>query len=171
MSGILHNFGVDWKLLLAQAVNFFILLYILKRFAYAPVVKMLREREDRVKRGLEAAAESERRLKGAVEKEDDILRAAEAKALETVGHAEAAAYEKEAEIIEAAHGKAEAVIAAAATKLSEDREKLSQEVGREAEALVMSATARVLGRMNPDERDAVLVRQALDELSRAAKTL
>jgi F-type H+-transporting ATPase subunit b len=37
----LANIGVDWKLLLAQVVNFGILLWVLKRYAYQPMLKMM----------------------------------------------------------------------------------------------------------------------------------
>jgi F-type H+-transporting ATPase subunit b len=171
MQSLFHNFGVDWKLLLAQVVNFFILLYILKRFAYAPVVKMLRDRQERIKQGLEASAESERKLRSASERESEILKAAQAKALSVVGNAEESAFKREAEILEAAHNKAEQAAASALRRIEEEREKEMSEVMSEAENLVLRATAKVLGKMEPAERDALLVREALRELSVEAKRI
>ena len=45
---ILENFGVEPVLLLAQIVNFAILLFILKRFLYKPILKVLEERKNKI---------------------------------------------------------------------------------------------------------------------------
>jgi F-type H+-transporting ATPase subunit b len=171
MSDLLHNFGIDWKLLLAQAVNFFILLYILKRYAYAPVVKMLDERQRKIKKGLHDSAEAEKRLKDASEKGRDIVKAAEAKALDEIGRAEETAREREAELIEAAHRKADSVLQSARKAAEGERERASEEMEGAAKDLVLLATAKVLGKMEPSERDAHLVGEALKELRVAAKHL
>jgi F-type H+-transporting ATPase subunit b len=65
MNQLLTSFGVDWKLLLAQMVNFAILLYVLKRFAYTPLLKMLQDRQDIVRKGLEDAQNAEKSLNAA----------------------------------------------------------------------------------------------------------
>ncbi len=62
MSQLFANFGVDWKLLVAQVVNFAILFYLLKRFAYQPILAMLQKREDLVRKGLEDAEAAGREL-------------------------------------------------------------------------------------------------------------
>ena len=35
---LISTFGVDWKLLIAQLINFFVLFFVLKRYAYGPIV-------------------------------------------------------------------------------------------------------------------------------------
>lgn len=169
MHELLENFGVEWKLLAAQVVNFFILFLILKKFAYKPVVGMLREREARIKRGLEAASESERTLSEAKEREAAIMSEAEKKALGMVTHAETIAYEKEAMIVDGAHKKAEAVMRTAEKAIEEERAKQIDDIHKEAQSLVALATAKVLGKKEPASRDEELVREALDELRRLAQ--
>lgn len=171
MHELFENFGLDWKLIAAQVVNFFILLLVLKKFAYAPVVKMLNERQGRIKRGLEQSAESERRLVEAKLKESEIVEVAERKALGMVSRAEEIAYEKEGAILDGAHKKAEQVIASAQRTIREERERQLEEVHKDAEDLIALATARVLGKMEPDKRDDVLVKDALKELKEVAGKL
>lgn len=51
---------IDWFTFAAQVVNFLILVYLLKRFLYQPILKAIDEREERVARQLqEAAAQQE----------------------------------------------------------------------------------------------------------------
>ena len=59
---IFEKLGIDVKLVIAQLVNFFILLYVLKRFAYKPVLKILEDRERKIEKGLKDAQSAEKRL-------------------------------------------------------------------------------------------------------------
>ncbi len=63
MEGLLGQLGIDWKLFLSQAVNFFILLLILRTFVYKPLLAIIKERNKRITEGLEKAKEADIRLK------------------------------------------------------------------------------------------------------------
>ena len=52
---ILNVFGVHWKLLTAQVINFSIALFILHRYLYTPVFAMLKKRQDQIAQGLQDA--------------------------------------------------------------------------------------------------------------------
>lgn len=56
------TFGLNPQLLLAQIVNFLILLYLLKRFLYKPVLTLLKERQKRIEKGLLDAKAAEEAL-------------------------------------------------------------------------------------------------------------
>lgn len=51
----IEKFGIDWKLLIAQGVNFAIVLLVLWKFAYKPILKMLHEREKTIDQSLKNA--------------------------------------------------------------------------------------------------------------------
>ena len=50
--------------ILAQMLNFFILVWLLARFAYKPLLAMMTERKERIAKDLEAAEKSSRRGRG-----------------------------------------------------------------------------------------------------------
>ena len=50
---------IDWFTVLAQIVNFLILVYLLKRFLYGPVIKAMDEREKKVSNALKNASKAE----------------------------------------------------------------------------------------------------------------
>ena len=58
MEDILKVFGVNWKLLGIQMVNFGILMYFLHRFLYKPVFAMLDKRQATLAKGLKDAADA-----------------------------------------------------------------------------------------------------------------
>jgi F-type H+-transporting ATPase subunit b len=58
---------IDWLTVVAQVVNFLLLVWLLKRFLYAPVVRVMAEREERVAQRLEEAAQREAQAQSARE--------------------------------------------------------------------------------------------------------
>ncbi len=52
MGDLIHAFGIDWKLMIAQAVNFVILVVVLGYFVYGPVMRILKERVQKIAQGL-----------------------------------------------------------------------------------------------------------------------
>jgi len=74
MGVLLEQLGINWKLLVSQGVNFFILLTVLALLVYRPLLKTMEERKKKIELGLRGAEEVESRLKaidtvGTAEKE------------------------------------------------------------------------------------------------------
>ncbi len=61
--GLIEQLGINWKLFLSQAVNFFILLLVLMFFVYKPLLEVIKKRNEKIKEGLQKAAEADVRLK------------------------------------------------------------------------------------------------------------
>jgi len=74
---IFKNFGFDPILLVAQIVNFLIILFLLKKFLYKPVLDMLKKRKDDIVKGVKDAEEGRLTLERALEEEKKILRKAQ----------------------------------------------------------------------------------------------
>ena len=88
MSELFSTFGINWKLILIQGVNFLLLLFVLKHFLFDKVFAVLDERKRVIEKGIADAAEAERKNKEATEEgrvivataaKDAQLRAEEAK--------------------------------------------------------------------------------------------
>ena len=62
MQQLFAQLGIDWHLLLSQAVNFFLLLVVLRLFVYTPLLKLLHDRRARIEEGLTKADEADKRL-------------------------------------------------------------------------------------------------------------
>lgn len=74
---IIKEFGINYYLLVAQLVNFLIILYLLKRFAYKPIFQMLQKRKNEIATGMKNAAEAKIALEKALEEEKKILKKAQ----------------------------------------------------------------------------------------------
>lgn len=110
MNELFAAFGIEWKLLLVQAVNFAIVLVALTYFLYKPVMKLLLERREKIAQGMQDA-EKAAEAKAALEREKSgFLQEAERAAEGIVRRAEARAKEERASLLRAAQERAEGML-------------------------------------------------------------
>src|SRR3989338_10437651 len=67
MESIISTFHIDWKIIIAQAVNFGIVFTILYIFALKPLAKLMAERSERIAKGVSDAKKSNELLQKASE--------------------------------------------------------------------------------------------------------
>jgi F-type H+-transporting ATPase subunit b len=73
----MEGLGFDWKILLGQIVNFVILFFLLKKFAFKPFFEVLRKRKKTIEDGLKRAEEAEESLKEADVLKNEIKKSGE----------------------------------------------------------------------------------------------
>ena len=159
--------GIDVGALVAQLVNFVLLLILLTLFLYRPVSRMLRERREKIEKGLAAAAESEKR---ALE-----IEAGHQKRLDEA--------RREAQVIveqarQAAEKERQAILAQAAAEAREQRARASADIERERREMIRSlrdqiadlsitAASQVLGRAVDDSTHRQLIDDFISQLEQA----
>ena len=161
MEELVRHFGIDWRILLAQAVNFGVLLFILWRFAYRPILGVLRERREGIERGLALTRDAEKRMADIVTLQEEKLSAASAAALDIVSRAEQTGKEQRDLLITEAGKKGEHMIAEAKRVIREEKNKLREELEREAREIVRDGIASALMKMPPLPRDRELIDAAV----------
>lgn len=140
MSEILSVFGIDWRILIIQMINFGILLLILWWFLYRPVIKMLKGRQEIVKKGVEDAEKAGLELSNANLKKDEIVSEATHEADDIVSSARDHGKVKADEIVKEAQAKSEGILSDAALRGKEAQAQLLKETEKEvAQAAVLAA--------------------------------
>src|SRR3989344_3778299 len=86
----LKDFGVNPILLLAQIVNFTILLLLLKKFFYKPILKVLEERKHKIETSIKQAEEIQTKLLETESRQQRIIGEAEAQASKIIEEAKEA---------------------------------------------------------------------------------
>ncbi len=147
---ILKEFGFNPTLFIAQIINFLIIMFLLKKILYKPVLDMLNKREQDVKQGIKNKEEAEKLLADAQTKETQLLQSAQAKAEKIVADAKAEANETRAQIEEAARKDAEKMLSIARetieneTRLAEER--LTAKIGGIAINLLEKSLTGIFGK-------------------------
>ncbi len=70
MDSIISTFHIDWKIIIAQAINFSIVLVVLYIYALKPLSKLMSERSEKIEKGIEEAKKSDELFKKATEEYD-----------------------------------------------------------------------------------------------------
>lgn len=144
MSALFSAFGVDWHLLLIQAVNFALLLAALTYFLYKPILRIIDERREKVAEGVRLAEEAQNTLADAKTESDGIVTSAAREAEGLVAAARTRAGERGAEIIKNAEEKAAALLSDADALAAEAKRRALQESEKEIARAAMLAAEKIL---------------------------
>lgn len=130
---IVKNFGLDPFLFGAQVVNFLIILYLLKRFLYKPILDTLKKRENEIKEGIKQAEDARILLEKTEEREKQILKKAQESAKQTINEAKSEALVLAQKIEEDSKKQAEKILSQAreqiALEAKEAEKKLTSKIG------------------------------------------
>lgn len=137
MESILSTFGIDWRLLIINAINFGLLLLGLWYFLYGPIMRMLERRSRTVAEGVKAAESAQAQLAEVEAKRIRTLAAAGKEADALVASARAAAVAKEREILARGEAAAEASLREAAAQAEELKERALLESKQELAKLIV----------------------------------
>lgn len=141
---ILHQLGIDWKLLLAQLVNFSILLYVLHRFLYKPLLGVLERRSATIEKSLADAKALEERVKETSAEQKKILASAKHEAAAILEKADALAEQKRQVALKKAKEEVAGVVQEAREKILIEKDQMLLEAKKQFEDLVLRATEAVL---------------------------
>ncbi|MEK7133953.1 MAG: ATP synthase F0 subunit B [Patescibacteria group bacterium] len=144
MSDLFAVFGVNWKLLLIQAVNFGLLLTVLTYLLYKPVLKIIDERREKIAEGVRTAEAAARRLAEAKAKGEGLVATAAREAEGLVAAARTRADERGAEIVMTAEARATATLKDAAERAEEAKRLALKESEREIARTAMLAAEKIL---------------------------
>ncbi len=161
---LLENLGINWKLLIAQIINFLILLFVLHRFAYKPILKMLDDRTNKIEKGLKDAEETQNKLREITQKEKEILAKARTEAQEILKKTEDMAKKSKEEIAVEAKTQAEKIISDAKASIESEKTKMLREVKSEVAELVVLATEKVIREKIDSAKDRELIEKSITQI-------
>jgi F-type H+-transporting ATPase subunit b len=162
MEELVKTFHIDWKLVVAQLVNFGIVLFVLYKFAYGPILKTLNERTKKIDKGLKDAEEASKKMVEMGEKEKEVLVEARKAAQDILAKSEEQAKRNKDEIMLEAKAQAEKAIKDAQKKIEDEKNKMMAEVKGEIAGLVIRATEKLIGEKMDSQKDAELIAKVIE---------
>ena len=144
MSEILGKIGFDWHVALANLVNFLIIFFVLKKFAFVPIGKMIKERKQIIQDGLENAKLNAEKMKATVAEYEATIQKARTEANEIFEKGKKEAEFKKAEILAQAQKEMSETIENGKKIIDAERVKMINEAKNEVAGLVLKATEKIL---------------------------
>lgn len=148
--GFAGTFGVHPALLLAQFINFVIVILVLKKFAFGPVQAMLEQRRARIAEGEEKLKRIEQQLADSEKRTQEALDEANASAQRLINEAKESAAALSEKKAQEAVASAQSILSKAEEAAKAERKAMSAELKAEFGRLVTATTANVTGKVLTD---------------------
>jgi F-type H+-transporting ATPase subunit b len=153
ISQIARTFGVDWSHLAAQMISFSIVCFILYRFAYQRILKVLEDRRLLIEKGLANAEMIKAELAKTEARRQEVLTQANAQASLFIEEARTAAARLQDQETQKAAAIAEQIVSKAREAAAVDYERMLAELKRDVGRLVVQTAAAVTGKiLTPDDQ-------------------
>jgi F-type H+-transporting ATPase subunit b len=159
------SFGVTWPKFIAQLFLFLIAYFVLSRYAFGPIMKILEERRKRIEEGQLNAEKIKKQLAEAELRYQEVLRKAndDAQVLLEESRKNTEAFSQRE--MEKAVKESAAIVERARHEIASERNRMVDEVKREMVSLVIKTTAKVAGRVLTTEDQRRLSEEAAKDLA------
>jgi len=161
---LLDKLGIHFGLLVAQIINFLILLFVLYKFLYKPVLNLLKKREKIIAQSIEDADAIDKKLKEMEIRYDEKIAKAKKQAMMILEESEKQSAMQKKESIKKTKKEVAGIINGAKKQIAEEKEKILQEVRGEISELIISAVEKIVGKEREKKIDKKLVEDTVKEL-------
>jgi F-type H+-transporting ATPase subunit b len=149
--------------LIAQLVIFLLVLFILYRLAWGPLLRILNERRSRIAQGVEATQKAMLELEAAEKERQAKLEEARREAQALLDRITKQADDLRKELEAKAGEQAEALIVKARAEIQQEREKAVQDLRLQVADLAVMAAGRIIGESLDAKKHRELIERAIEE--------
>ncbi|MEI6810874.1 MAG: ATP synthase F0 subunit B [Candidatus Nomurabacteria bacterium] len=158
---ILGSVGFNWHVALANFINFLIILFILNKFFFGKIGKVIETRQGVIERGLSQASDAERALAHAEQEKEIIINKAYKDGHDIVVKAESHAIERAEGIFQDAEEEAQIRLGKLAEKELKVEARMAKEWEEKAPSLVAKLYIKTLAQeMNENDNNALITRMS-----------
>lgn len=159
----MEKLGIEPKLLLAQLVNFAIIVFVLQKLLYKPIIDMLNKRKKEIAEGIAITERMRLEEEKFTDRQEKALAKAREDALAIIEDAKKQAKEVEKELVADAHTQAAAIIALAKAEAEEVQKSAQSSLRKEAVDLSTVMAKRLLSSvMSVKDQHAYIAKRVKD---------
>jgi len=159
MDNLIETFHLDLKLLIAQAINFAIVIAVLYFFALKPLMRTMKDRSVKIEKSLEDAKKIEEKLNKTETDYKEELAKAKKEALTILEKAQAQAEDKKQEMIDKAKIEIGQIINDEKATMQTEKAATLKAIKSEVAGLVISSVEKVLGKKMDAKEDKELIKK------------
>ncbi|MFH0928407.1 MAG: F0F1 ATP synthase subunit B [bacterium] len=163
-AGILGSLGIDWKIFLAQLINFGLVLVVLWKWAYTPLVKMLEKRQLTIEESLTKAKEIDDRLAKVAGEAEAQLKKAREEAKKILEEATVAAQAIALDEKRKANETANKILKTGQAELEKIKSEIVSEARGELAGLVALALQKIISEKMSAKENEALVQKTLEAI-------
>ena len=149
--------------LIAQLVIFLLVLFILYRLAWGPLLRILNERRARIAQGVEATQKAMQELEAAEKERQAKLEEARREAQTILDRIAKQGEDLRKELEAKAREQADALIAKARAEIQQERQKAVQDLRSQVADLAVMAAGRIIGESLDAKKHRQLIERTIQE--------
>lgn len=161
--GLLGALGIDGRLFVTQLIAFLVLLFVLKKWVFPPIIRSIDKRQETIDATVREATEAREALEKAESKAGEVLSEARKEAEAVLARTQEEAQRAIAESETKAKERAEQIVADARTQLDADVKKARTALKKDAVQLVAAATEKIIGEKIDSAKDKSLIERSLEK--------
>lgn len=146
-------------------IIFLLLLFVLVRYAFPPILGYAEAREKRIQESLDEARRAREETAALLEQQRQELAEARQQAQQLIAEGRQAAERVRQELLQQARSEQESLLERARADIDREREKAAESLRRDAVDLALTAAGKLMQRRLDADEDRRLVRQYLSDLS------
>lgn len=157
--------NLSWGLMVWTLITFGIAVYVLRRYAFGPIQKLIEDRRTTVQESMDAAEQTRHEAQRLLREYEQTLAKVRAEAEEILERSRATGDHAKAEIMEEAHAQADRVLSQAREQIDRDTRAAVRDLKAQIAELTALATEKVTTRsLTPADQER-LIEEALAELN------
>ncbi len=166
-TGLLGTFGLDWKLFLAQLINFSVIVFVLTKWVYRPLIKTMDERKKKIDDGVKNAEVAEKKLLSAKEEEEKIINSARAAGKEHVDEGRKKGDMERQHRVEASKAIIDAQLKESKERIQREADEAKKQAERDVAKLVLAATEKLMKTTLDEKQHRRLIEDSIKELEKS----
>ncbi len=163
MESILHSLGIEWKLLIAQMINFGVLAFVLFKLIYKPLLEVLDKREKMVKDAEAKSSSIDDKMAEIKALEEKVISEARKASDKLIRDTEHSAKELKEKLSKEAEAHAEKIVKEAENKLRGEAEARDAQIRKEIKLVVAGAIEATVAKYLDNNAKQMLVDEASAE--------
>ena len=152
--------------LIAQMLNFLVLVVLLRIFAYKPIVKMLKEREERIAGSIKKADDDATAAEATLKQYQEQLAGARVKAQEIIDKAEKRTREDHEASMQTTKAEIDQMKHAAQQEIQRERALAVEKLKGQVAALSIAAAEKIVSKNIDAAENEALIKEFIDQLDK-----
>jgi len=163
---LLQAFGIDVRLLIANLINFLLLVGILYKLGYQPILKFVRERQAKIEQGIKDAERASQKLSDAAKEKESLLTEAHQEAQEILSRAKDQAGVQAKAILEKTNNEAREIVQRAKREIRLEQEQSVATIKQETASLVLAVSEKLLREKLDEKGNKQFIEKAIKDMTR-----
>lgn len=155
---------LEWQQVITQIIGFLIALWILKKFAWKPLLKVLEERKERIKSEFGKIEEERKKAQELLQQYQEKLKEIEAEARVKIQEAVREGRDIAGEIKQQAQAEAKEILSKAQAEIEREIAKAKVQLKNDLVNMTLSATEKIIAEKLDEKKHKQLISDFIEEM-------